>query len=238
MGGLGSPCRTVWNGSTEADLGIFHAHSKPFWFDPVTLWDLPLAALQPEGLKMRSYFEIFHAHSQNLFDLTPLDLETGWDTQPLTANGLKNFILEKFHAWLLFELLWYDPVRRDVRVAQKRLITRSLRLDQGQLVDCHDSSSNKAKSGDDQNMVGRIWSSSLSSLSIWLQLTAYASIGSSYTRGLYGESRIPSEQLLVNCKWGQRVAVGKTFLGTYGPRDWTEYLSIAKTPPFEHVLIL
>ena len=30
MGGLGSPCRMVWNGSTEADLGIFHAHSKPF----------------------------------------------------------------------------------------------------------------------------------------------------------------------------------------------------------------
>ena len=96
MGGLGSPCRMVWNGSTEADLGIFHAHSKPFWFDPVTLWDLPLAALQPEGLKMRSYFEIFHAHSQNLFDLTPLDLETGTPNHSQRMGSkilfLKNFM--------------------------------------------------------------------------------------------------------------------------------------------------
>ena len=30
MGGLGAPPVTRFGTSTEADLGIFHAHSKPF----------------------------------------------------------------------------------------------------------------------------------------------------------------------------------------------------------------
>ena len=144
MGGLDSPPVTRFGSSTEADLGIFHAHSKPFWFDPVTLWDLPLAALQPGGAENALRFSMHILKS--LFDLTLFGFWAG------EIPPLKMRILDKFRAWLLLEPFWCDPVRRDLRVAQKRLITRSLRHDQGQLLDCHDSSSNKANSPDDQNV--------------------------------------------------------------------------------------
>ena len=68
-----------------------------------------------------------------------------------------------------------DVTPLEEMVAQKRLITRSLSHDQGQSVDCHDSSSNKADSGDDQNMAADcIRASSLSFNLNQVNMTAHA----------------------------------------------------------------
>ena len=151
MGGLGLPLshaleasqRQIWEFSTRTlnlfdstplDCGSFqwlHINQKPAE-NAVILWNFPRTFWKPLGF---------------------------WKEWFLSLKP-ERCLFETFHAWRLFKLFWCDPVSRDRRVAQKRPITRSLRSTQGQWLDCHDSSSNKANSSDDQNMSEYIrWSS-------------------------------------------------------------------------------
>ena len=141
-GGLRAPPVTRFGSFTAADLGIFYAHSKPFWFDPVRLWELPVGAHQSKAENAVILWNFPRTFWK------PLGFWKEW----FLSLKPERCLFETFHAWRLFKLFWCDPVSRDRRVAQKRPITRSLRSTQGQWLDCHDSSSNKANSSEDQNM--------------------------------------------------------------------------------------